>query len=81
MCKYCELKQSGGNEQTNDTISIMSIKDGSQLFDLFMNRCISERKRSNELILDLSCLLNGSAYNVKTKAIKIKYCPFCGEKL
>lgn len=80
MCKYCELKGSG-NEQTNEPISIMNIKDGSQIFDLFMNRCISKRKRRNELILDLSCLVYGSTYNVKSKSIKIKYCPFCGEEL
>lgn len=81
MCKYCKLTQERGNEKTNDVISIGKIKDGSQLLDLSLNRYISDKSRSNELILDLSCVIGDAVYNVKIKEIKIKYYPFCGEEL
>lgn len=81
MCKYCKLTHDRGYEKTNDPITIGQIKDGSQVFDLFMNRSVTDKKRSSELVLDLGCNINGDMYNIKTKEIKIKYCPFCGEEL
>lgn len=81
MCKYCKMTQERGNEKTNDLVSIVKIKDGSQLIDLSLNRYISDKSRSNELVLDLSYIIDNAVYTVKTKEIKIKYCPFCGEEL
>ena len=81
MCKYCKLKETKiPGELTNDYRSIGSIKDGINIFSLIMNRykCTS---RINELMLEQSVCINGAEYVVKTKAIQIKYCPFCGEEL
>lgn len=84
MCKYCELEcieETG--EKLNGNVLIKEMKDGSQLFSLFMNRYIDQDSgiHTRNLIIDLSTVINGLPYTVKDKHIKIKYCPFCGEEL
>lgn len=85
MCKYCELEfipETG--EMTNNVVTIMTMKDGNRIIDLWMNRYIDEESdvRNNELIInDGVVILDGDVYSVNEQHIKIKYCPFCGEKL
>ena len=85
MCKYCKLTVCNKTigEETNRDGLIISVKDGSQIIDCSISRdiCESENFRSNHLMLDLSVKIDSFVYPVKSKAIKIKYCPFCGEKL
>ena len=85
MCKYCELTTISEREFRNEMNlnSIMTIKDGSQIFELYLNRYISESDRIRRalLIMYLGVKLDDGYYSVKTKELKIKYCPFCGEKL
>ena len=85
MCKYCELEfipETG--EKTNNVVTVMTIKDGNRIIDLWMNRYIDEERdvRNNELIInDGIVALYGDVYSVNEKHINIEYCPFCGEKL
>ena len=84
MCKYCELEEIvETGEKLNGNVSIMSLKDGCQLFELSLNRYIDQDAgiHTKELIIDMSVYVNDLPYTVKDKHIKIKYCPFCGEKL
>lgn len=85
MCKYCKLKTLNeyAGEKSNESKRIGALKDGSQLFELCLSRYIVEEDdiHRSELILDLAFELNNGLYNVKTKYIPIKYCPFCGEEL
>lgn len=84
MCKYCKLQNV--NEQlgefTTDMV-ISELKDGCQIFEVILNRYIVEKRdiHRSSLMLELSVDLGDSVYTVKTKNIKIKYCPFCGEEL
>lgn len=85
MCKYCMLLPYGTiGEMVSENNSIGSIKDGSQIFDVSLNRYVSssDNVRNNYLELYLACKTDsGEVFNVKSKSIKIKYCPMCGEKL
>lgn len=87
MCKYCRLMDVGvgtADEKVIEDGTITRIKDGSQVIEMYMSRDISKSHKlhSNELVLSLSVDISPSEqYCVKTKAIKIKYCPFCGEEL
>ena len=84
MCKFCKTEPF--NKSVNEEIltkRIMGIKDGSQSFDLYFNRYIvkDEGIRTSSLELNLDVFIDNGMYNVKTKRIDIKYCPFCGEEL
>ena len=85
MCKYCKLKEIGKNEYSNENPTIGKLKDGSQSYEIWLSRYISESDNVHrgELIMVhmFECL--GSFYDeiVKQKSIEINYCPFCGEKL
>lgn len=85
MCKYCKLKDLGRGELHNsENYIILSIKNGNQSMDVMFNRYVDNELNihDSELILDYGVSLSDSGfYPVKSKAIKIKYCPFCGEKL
>ena len=86
MCKYCKL------ETFNETIGekgnwnpvLGTLKDGSRVIQLSLNRYLVEKDEihRNELVID-NCVV-GVTENYESlseKRIKIKYCPFCGEKL
>ena len=63
--------------------NVLRLKDGSQIFDLYLNRYIVETDdihRSNSEI-NISVDMDGGEYVLKHKEIPIKYCPFCGEEL
>ena len=87
MCKFCKLKLENeyiGEYTTNETIG--KIEDGSQIFEVSLNRYIVEddNTHSAELVLNYGVRVNkrcDDVYAVSDTEIKIKYCPFCGEKL
>lgn len=86
MCKYCKLTEYAFSfdERVTEDGGIATIKDGSQVIEMYMSRDISESKKlhSNELAISLLVKVSpNEMYCVKTKAVKIKYCPFCGEEL
>lgn len=83
MCKYCELTEFSKGEFVSADGTIMSIKDGSQVMDLRLNRYISDKPKTHdsELIFDYGVKVGDAVYSIRGKSIKIKYCPFCGEKL
>lgn len=85
MCKYCDLKEIGDKEFVNDVnlSSIVSIKDGSHVSELYLNRYVldSDNIHRSTLILETGVKLYDGYHTIKTKELKIKYCPFCGEKL
>lgn len=80
MCKYCKLITYNG-EQSNDVQSILKLKDGSQIFEIYLNRYKAKSVNNNELLLDYDITIDGCVHTLKEKRIKIKYCPFCGEEL
>lgn len=69
MCKYCQDNYS----------ELLRITDGSQVIELSFMRYHNIKKCA--LNVGLSCKIGEGEYGVKEKEIKIKYCPFCGEKL
>lgn len=73
MCKYCQDLYS----------QLIRVTDGSQVIELSLLRCADSQDRivKNVLDLSLSCKIGDAEYAVKDKEIRIKYCPFCGEKL
>ena len=84
MCRYCKLIETGvTGEKTNDSVKIVMIQDGSQLFELRLWRYIDEENndRENRLIIETAVDVQGSFYPLKSSHIDIKYCPFCGEEL
>ena len=84
MCRYCKLENISKYDKESVGGKIGKIRDGSQLFEVCMFRYINEETgtRQNELILELAGEAQyGGVYTMKTKKIKIKYCPFCGEEL
>lgn len=85
MCKYCDLVEIGNNEFSNNLGdgTILSIKDGSRVTDVFLNRYIVGKNRTNKsaLVMDSAVKVGEAYYTIKSKEVKIKYCPFCGEKL
>lgn len=84
-CKYCKtvVVNEGLGESTNECCKLTSLIDGSQILELQMNRYIveSQNKHAGELILEHAVKIESSLMPVKSKSIKIKYCPFCGEEL
>lgn len=85
MCKYCDLTTIREHEFRNERNldPIVCVKDGSRITDVLFNRYIvtNEKIRRAELILESGVIIEGGFNLVKSKSIKIKYCPFCGEKL
>ena len=85
MCKYCNFDESISTDYeliTNN--DILLIKDGSEIINVTLFRNVSKNRKSRmaELYLGKSMVhKDGGSYPVKEKIIKIKYCPFCGEKL
>lgn len=73
MCKYCQDLYS----------QLIRVTDGSQVIELSLLRYVDSQDRiaKNVLDLSLSCKIGDAEYEVKDKEIRIKYCPFCGEKL
>ena len=84
MCKHCKLIIVGSKSREKQTVkNVLRLKDGSQIFDLYLNRYIVETEdihRSN-LEINISVDMDGGEYVLKHKEIPIKYCPFCGEEL
>lgn len=81
MCKYCKMEELNKGEFSNGNQSIIRIKDGSQVIEANLNRYQCDGHRDNHLILDTLVVINNELIPVKSKRIKIKYCPFCGEEL
>lgn len=84
MCIYCVLKNDEyGREKTNDNGPIISIKDGSRVLELYLDRYVIEAANihDSELRLNSSFALGEDIFTVEDKTISIKYCPFCGERL
>lgn len=73
MCKYCQDFYS----------QLIRVTDGSQAIELSFLRYVDSQDRIAKNVLDLSlfCKIGDTEYEVKDKEIRIKYCPFCGEKL
>lgn len=81
MCNFCKMEIVNKRESSNKHRPIMGIKDGSQLFELSMNRYKVDNRKSNSLVIDLCVMIGNDVYPVQTKEMYIKYCPFCGEEL
>lgn len=85
MCKYCKLEEIGENEYENKVrcYPIIKIKDGSYMTELCLDRYIAgnDTHESNLRMETVVKFDNGYHETIKTKYLKIKYCPFCGEKL
>lgn len=82
MCKYCEYVEVTEQEKCNNVQFIDSVKDGLHSIDLSLYRYETDRSHHAELIMDYNVVTdNGYSCTIKEKHIKIKYCPFCGEKL
>ena len=86
MCKYCKLvvfNEEIGEKGNWDPI-IGRLRDGSRLIEISLNRYLVETEGiyRNELVID-NCVVGvtGNQESLSEKRIKIKYCPFCGEKL
>ena len=86
MCKYCKLvvfnEEIG--EKGNWSPVIGSLRDGSRLIEISLNRYLVEEEEihRNELVIDnYAVSVTKSRESLSEKHIKIKYCPFCGEKL
>lgn len=85
MCKYCKMRTLNERigEKSNDNPTITTMKDGSQIFEVSLDRYIIEGDgtRNNWLWLGLAVDTGEGSIYLKEKHIKIKYCPFCGEEL
>lgn len=85
MCKYCKLKTLNKEigEKSNNSVLIGKLKDGSQVFELYLNRYMikTDNIHRNSLILELDVNYGNSSVCLEEKYIGIKYCPFCGEEL
>ena len=87
MCKYCEQKVSKLGEADNGIPEILRMTDGHQIMTVsFRNYTenINDKTsaRYKELYMELGFKdYEGHETYVKTATRKIKYCPFCGEKL
>lgn len=85
MCKYCKLKTLNKEigEKTNNSISIARVRDGSQTFDVYLNRYIVEvdNIHRSSLVLDHGITYGNNLFSLNEKYVDIKYCPFCGEEL
>lgn len=85
MCKYCKLKtlNKSVGEKTNESKQILKLMDGSQSFNLYLNRYVVEADGIHraELSLELCANTEAGQIFVKDKSVNIKYCPFCGEEL
>ena len=84
MCKYCKVRvfSKKYGEKIGNNIILRNV-DGSQVSEVYLNRHIVESDGISEasISIDISEKLDGAEYLIKTKEIKIKYCPFCGEEL
>lgn len=84
MCEYCKLETLNEKlgEKSNNCKTIGIIKDGSQIFEVYLGRYKVEKNNYQENLLKMSLQVDvDGRYPVKDKTIKIKYCPFCGEEL
>lgn len=86
MCKYCKLvvfnEEIG--EKGNWSPIIGRLRDGSRLIEISLDRYSVEKEGiyRNELLIE-NCVVSvtKNQESLSEKHIKIKYCPFCGEKL
>lgn len=96
MCKYCKYRDvtedDTGYEKSNEVQMIGRVKEGHLAYDLMLNRYHADDYRDSddachniELIMELNVVDPNGVYRslgtISEKHIKIKYCPFCGEKL
>lgn len=74
------MKKNG--EKTGNNMILRNV-DGSHVSEVYLNRYIVESDDINKasISIDISVKLDDAEYFIKTKEIKIKYCPFCGEEL
>ena len=86
MCRFCKannVNESTG-EMDNGVKTLLELKDGSQIFDLYLFRYKESNDDAweNSLVLNYGIIKpNKHVYTVKEKRIDIMYCPFCGEEL
>jgi hypothetical protein len=81
MCKHCKFTYVDDHERRNDLKPVVSIRNGSYVSEVYIHRYHCDDGSSNELELEESVILNDGLHLVTSKCIKIRYCPFCGEKL
>ena len=83
MCKYCEYDMSRPEigEYANSIPSIGKLKIGKLYVELALNRYEHDDTQHKELIMYLNADTDSGYTIIDEKHIKIKYCPFCGEKL
>lgn len=86
MCKYCKLETFNETigEKGNWSPIIGRLRDGSRLIEISLDRYSVEKEGiyRNELLIE-NCVVSvtKNQESLSEKHIKIKYCPFCGEKL
>ena len=84
MCKYCKVEvfSEKYGEKTGNNMILRNV-DGSRVDEVYLNRHIVETEGNHDtsISIDISVKLDDAEYLIKTKEIRIKYCPFCGEEL
>ena len=82
MCKYCKFEEERTGDLYGDNL-IGFIKEGHIGVYVSLERYAETKnsKFNNKIRLDEVVDLDSGSYSIKSKEIKIKYCPFCGEKL
>ena len=84
MCKHCKVEvfSEKYGEKIGNNIILRNV-DGSRVDEVYLNRHIVETEGYHDasISIDISVKLDDAKYLIKTKEIKIKYCPFCGEEL
>ena len=83
MCKHCKVEvfSEKYGEKTGNNMILRNV-DGSRVDDVHLNRHIVETEEYHDasISIDISVKLDYAECLIKTKEIKIKYCPFCGEE-
>lgn len=84
MCKFCKLEIDGSPLKEKTTAkNVLRIKNGYQVFELYLRRYVVELKDIHESSLEINTavILGDGEHTLATKEIPIKYCPFCGKEL
>ena len=83
MCKYCDFYEVNDFEKDGGG-TLLEIIDGSEIIEIYFNRVVYNKSGESDAYLALNkavTLPNGETYEIDSKYMDIKYCPFCGEKL
>lgn len=83
MCKHCNFTYSSDGEKITCR-PIKTLKSNCQFVDVGLWRHIYDYEDNSDscLVIEYGVQIPGAPkYAMKSTIVKIKYCPFCGEKL